>query len=45
MNTIELLQQQTNSEEYMYSCRAEARYIIEKLKQELEKSNDAKEAM
>lgn len=45
MNTIEQLQKQTNSEEYMYSCRAEARYVIEKLQQKLEKSNGAKEAM
>ncbi|MBD3108536.1 hypothetical protein IEO70_09160 [Bacillus sp. AGMB 02131] len=44
MNLIELLQEQTNSEEYMYSCRAEARYIIEKLQEELE-ADDKKEAM
>ncbi|MGN1387207.1 MAG: hypothetical protein ACI4XS_11420 [Bacillus sp. (in: firmicutes)] len=44
MNMIELLQKQTNSEECMYSCRAEARYIIEQLQQKLEAS-DAKEAM
>lgn len=44
MNLIELLQKQTNSEEYMYSCRAEARYIIEKLQEKLD-ADDKKEAM
>ena len=44
MNMIELLQKQTNSEEYMYSCRAEARYIIEQLQQK-PGAADTKEAM
>jgi len=42
METIERLQKQANCKEYIYSCRAEARYVIEKLQQEVDNA-DTKE--
>ena len=36
---IEELQKQVSIKEYTYSCRAEARYVIEKLQKELKKNN------
>lgn len=39
MAEIEELQKQVSVNEYAYSCRAEARYVIEQLKNELKKNN------
>ena len=36
---IEELQKQVSIKEYTYSCRAEARYVIEQLQKELKKNN------
>ena len=36
---IEELQKQVSMKEYTYSCRAEARYVIEQLQKELKKNN------
>lgn len=36
---IEELQKQVSTKEYTYSCRAEARYVIEQLQKELKKNN------
>jgi glycyl-tRNA synthetase beta subunit len=38
---IERLQKLTGGKEYTYSCRSEARYIIEKLNEELKKKQHA----
>lgn len=39
MAEIEELQKQVSVKEYAYSCRAEARYVIERLQNELKKNN------
>ena len=38
MQTIEELQKQSGAKEYNYSCRAEARYVIEQLKKDIKKN-------
>lgn len=38
MAEIDQLQKQANTKEYSYSCRAEARYVIDLLKEEIKKN-------
>ncbi|MGM9926937.1 MAG: hypothetical protein ACI35P_03210 [Bacillus sp. (in: firmicutes)] len=40
---IEELQGQVQTKEYVYSCRAEARYVIEQLQNELKKNSSAQQ--
>lgn len=42
---IEALQKQVPSKEYVYSCRAEARYVIEQLQNTLKKNNGVQEKL